>query len=109
MNKVEVAIVIGYIEIEPCGVDALIDILQKYRAEYDGHISLSPEGGYSGFDGYNVIWSREETDDEYKERIDAEAKRREDIERNEMKRLMNKKSLSTEEKAKLLKYIKDYM
>jgi hypothetical protein len=109
MNKIEVAVVIGYIEIEPCGIDTFIDTLNKYRAEYNGNISLSPDGGYGGFDGYNVIWSREETDDEYKERIDAEAKRREDIERNEMKRLMNKKSLSTEEKSKLLKYIKDYM
>lgn len=109
MNKVEVAVVIGYIEIEPCGVDSLISTLQKYKAEYDGCISLSPEGGYSGFDGYNVIWTREETDEEYHARIEAESKRREDIERTEMKRLMNKKSLSPVEKSKLLKYIKDYM
>lgn len=96
MNKVEVAVNIGYIEIEPCGVDSLISTLQKYKAEYDGCISLSPEGGYSGFDGYNA-------------RIEAESKKREDIERKEMKRLMNKKSLSPVEKSKLLKYIKDYM
>lgn len=109
MGKEEVTVTIGYIEIEPCGIDSLINTLQKYRAEYKGHISLSPEGGYSGFDGYNVIWTREETDEEYNARLQSELQRREEIERQEMKRLMNKKSLSAEEKSKLLKYIKDYM
>ena len=65
MNKIEVAVVIGYIEIEQCGIDTFIDTLNKYRSEYKGYISLSPDGGYGGFDGYNVIWTREETDEEY--------------------------------------------
>ncbi|WPK19598.1 hypothetical protein [Salmonella phage SD-1_S14] len=99
MNKIDVTVVIGYIEIEPCGIDTFIDTLNKYRAEYNG----------GGFHGYNVIWTREETDEEYNTRIEAESKRCEEIERQEMKHLMNKKSLSTEEKSKLLKYIKDYM
>ncbi len=109
MNKVEVAVVIGYIEIEECGVDTFIDTLNKYRAEYKGRISLSPDSGYGGFHGYNVIWTREETDEEYNIRLQLESQRREEIERDEMKHLMNKKSLSAEEKSKLLKYIKDYM
>ncbi|USL83555.1 hypothetical protein A4_479 [Escherichia phage A4] len=109
MNKIDVEVVIGYIEIEQCGIDTFIDTLNKYRAEYKGHISLSPDGGYGGFDGYNVIWTREETDEEYNIRLQLESQRREEIERQEMKHLMNKKSLSAEEKSKLLKYIKDYM
>ncbi|HAO2061966.1 TPA: hypothetical protein IHJ80_004946 [Escherichia coli] len=109
MNKIDVTVVIGYIEIEPCDIDTFIDTLDKYRAEYNGHISLSPDSGYGGFHGYNVIWTREETDEEYNTRIEAESKKCEEIERQEMKHLMNKKSLSTEEKSKLLKYIKDYM
>ncbi|MED6699445.1 hypothetical protein VWH97_06895 [Escherichia coli O157] len=109
MSKVDVDVVIGYIEIEQCCIDTLIDTLNKYRAEYKGNISLSPDGGYGGFDGYNVIWTREETDEEYNIRLQLESQRREEIERQEMKHLMNKKSLSAEEKSKLLKYIKDYM
>lgn len=109
MSKINVDVVIGYIEIEPCSIDTMIDTLSKYRLEYSGHISISPDGGYGGFHGYNVIWTREETDEEYNTRIEAESKRREEIDRQEMKQLMNKKSLSSEEKEKLLTYIKDYM
>lgn len=100
---------LGYIEIENCSIDKMIEVLQKYRSEYDGYMSLVPEGGYSGFDGYKILLSRDETDEEIIARHAAEKKRKEDTERTEMNRLMQKKSLNAAQKETLIKYIQEYM
>lgn len=108
-DRQSIIVELGYIEIENCSIDKMIEVLKQYRSSHEGYMSLVPEGGYSGFDGYKILVERYETDEEIIARHVEEKKRKADAERTEMYRLMKKKSLNAAQKETLIKYIQEYM
>lgn len=71
--------------------------------------TLEPTGGYDGYDSYTIMLTAPESDEQYNNRIQKEKNKEHEIQlkkqSNEMKKLLEKKNISSEEKEKLLKYI----
>lgn len=98
---------IGHFPIESSTIDELITKLQNFKNTYQPgeNLKLVPEGGYDGYNDYQVVCERLETDEEYQKRIDKE--RKELIKKNQkkMESLLKRNDLSQSEKDQLIDYI----
>lgn len=96
--------------LEDCSVQSLVEKLQALQLNYpNDELKLTPDGGgYDGYDSLCVYYERLESDEEYDKRLEEWSEKEKKKKEAEMKKLLNKKNLSTEEKEKLIHYVRNY-
>lgn len=111
MTKRQIYIPVSKSNLDDCTVEEMINKLTELKIthkEHDLFLEYVAEDTYSGPSQIVIYYNREESDEEYKSRLDFENEFHKDMEIREMNRLLKCKKLNPTNQLKLDEYLIKY-